>query len=114
MSLDSFRTLGRTGLRASPVTLGTITSGDGGWGADEGTSFSILDAYTAAGGNIIDVANVYTAGGSQRVIGRYLAARPGLRDQLVIALKFSSAMSEGDPHSGAGAARRSSDNWKPR
>lgn len=63
-----------------------------GWSLDEKASFAVLDAYVAAGGNFIDTADVYGrhgaggAGGSERIIGSWIAAR-GNREQLVIATK---------------------------
>ena len=105
MQLDSFRTLGRSGLRISPLTLGTMIFGDRSWGADEETSLSIIDRYLAAGGNALDTANAYAAGRSEEVIGRYLAGHPGLRDRLVIATKFAGNMFPGDPN-GGGAGRK--------
>jgi aryl-alcohol dehydrogenase-like predicted oxidoreductase len=63
-----------------------------GWSIDEQRSFAVLDAYAAGGGNFIDTADVYGrrgaggAGESERIIGRWIAAR-GNRDQLVIATK---------------------------
>ncbi len=63
-----------------------------GWTIDEERSFAVLDAYVAAGGNFIDTADSYGrrgpggAGESERIIGRWIAAR-GNREQLVIATK---------------------------
>jgi aryl-alcohol dehydrogenase-like predicted oxidoreductase len=63
-----------------------------GWSIDEQRSFAVLDAYVAAGGNFIDTANSYGrrapngAGESERIIGRWIAARAN-REQLVIATK---------------------------
>ena len=63
-----------------------------GWTLDEARSFEVLDAYFAAGGNFIDTADTYGrhgaggAGESERIIGRWMAAR-GNREQLVIATK---------------------------
>ncbi len=63
-----------------------------GWSIDEQRSFAVLDAYARAGGNFIDTADVYGrrgsggAGESERIIGRWIAAR-GNREQLVIATK---------------------------
>jgi aryl-alcohol dehydrogenase-like predicted oxidoreductase len=63
-----------------------------GWTLDEPGSFAVLDAYREAGGNFIDTADVYGrhggdgAGSSERIIGRWMAAR-GNRDELVIATK---------------------------
>jgi aryl-alcohol dehydrogenase-like predicted oxidoreductase len=105
MQLDSFRTLGRSGLRVSPLSLGTMIFGDSSRGADEETSHRIIDRYLAAGGNALDTANAYTAGRSEEIIGRYLAGHPGLRDRLVIATKFAGNMFPGDPN-GGGAGRK--------
>ncbi len=63
-----------------------------GWTIDEERSFAVLDAYAQAGGNFIDTADSYGRGGpggageSERIIGRWMAAR-GNREQLVIATK---------------------------
>ncbi|MEU4538834.1 aldo/keto reductase [Streptosporangium sp. NPDC023825] len=74
MSLDSYRTLGVTGLRVSPLCLGTMTFGSEVLGTDEGTSRELIARYTAAGGNFIDTANGYSQGRSEEVIGAHLAA----------------------------------------
>jgi aryl-alcohol dehydrogenase-like predicted oxidoreductase len=103
--LNSFRTLGRSGLRVSPITLGAMTFGDAGRGADGQTSTALLDRYLAAGGNFIDTANVYNAGRSEETIGAYLDKHRGLRDRLVIATKFAGGMFPGDPN-GGGASRK--------
>jgi aryl-alcohol dehydrogenase-like predicted oxidoreductase len=44
--------------------------------ADEATSHALLDAFVGAGGNFVDTADVYSAGASEEIIGRWLAARP--------------------------------------
>ena len=106
MPLDHYRTLGRSGLRVSPFTLGTMTFGDPeGWGADAATSAAMLTEYLERGGNSIDTANIYTAGNSERIIGDYLADRPGLRDRLVLGTKFFASLRPGDPNAG-GAGRK--------
>ena len=64
MSLAKFRTLGRSGLVVSPLALGTMTFGQGAWGADDATSRAIFDAYRAAGGNFIDTADIYSGAAS--------------------------------------------------
>lgn len=98
MPLDSYRTLGRSGLRVSPLALGTMTFGnDWGWGADEGESRRIFDAYVERGGNFIDTANFYTGGSAERLLGRFIADR---RDALVVATKYSLSMQPGDPNAG--------------
>jgi len=58
MSLNEYVTLGRSGLRVSPLGLGTMTFGtDWGWGADEKTARAIFDRYIGAGGNFLDTAD---------------------------------------------------------
>jgi aryl-alcohol dehydrogenase-like predicted oxidoreductase len=99
MELTDFRTLGRTGLRVSPLALGTMTFGSGDWGADEETSIEILERYVEAGGNFIDTANAYMGGRSEQVIGRYLEKNRN-RDRLVLATKFALSMDPADPNSG--------------
>lgn len=101
MSLDSYKTLGRSGLRISPFTLGTMTFGDDwGWGSSPEESANILSAYLDRGGNSIDTANIYTNGHSEKIIGDYFAARPGLRDRVVIGTKFFGNLYENDPNGG--------------
>jgi aryl-alcohol dehydrogenase-like predicted oxidoreductase len=67
-----------------------------GWSIDEARSFAVLDAYVQAGGNFIDTADSYGrrgpggAGESERIIGRWIAARKN-REKLVIATKVGMA-----------------------
>lgn len=82
-------TLGSSDISVHPLNLGGNVFG---WTADEQESFAVLDAYTAAGGNFVDTADVYSAwadgnsgGESESVIGRWLADR-GVSD-LVVATK---------------------------
>ena len=97
-SLDTYRLLGRSGLRVSPMALGTMTFGtDWGWGADEAESRKLFDAYVERGGNFIDTANNYTNGTSERLLGEFARDR---RDQLVIATKYTCWTRQGDPNSG--------------
>jgi aryl-alcohol dehydrogenase-like predicted oxidoreductase len=79
-----YRTLGGSGAVVSTYALGTMTFGAE---ANEASSHAILDDYFAAGGNFIDTADVYSTGVSEEIIGRWLARRPELRDQAVIATK---------------------------
>lgn len=79
-----YRPLGRSGAVVFAQALGTMTFGAE---ADEVTSHSILDAYTAAGGNFVDTADVYSGGASEAIIGRWLAAHPTEAGQLVLATK---------------------------
>jgi aryl-alcohol dehydrogenase-like predicted oxidoreductase len=101
MSLTSYVTLGRSGLRVSPFTLGTMTFGeDLGWGSSPEESARILAAYLDRGGNSVDTANVYTNGHSEVIIGDYLARHPGLRDRIVLGTKFFWNLQLGDPNGG--------------
>jgi aryl-alcohol dehydrogenase-like predicted oxidoreductase len=107
MPLNAFTTLGRSGLRVSPLCLGTMTFGtDWGWGSDVDTSHRIIDAYLDAGGNFLDTANIYTKGHSEKIIGDHFAGNPAKRDRAVIATKFMGNLYPGDPN-GGGASRKS-------
>ena len=84
------RKLGDSGLITPPLILGGNVFG---WTAGEATSFSILDAFVAGGGRMIDTADAYSTwapgnqgGESETVIGAWLAAR-GRRDDVLIATK---------------------------
>lgn len=103
--LDSYRTLGRTGLRVSPLILGGLTFDDPAWGSDRETSLRLLHRYTEAGGNAVDTANGYAEGRSEETVGQFLRERPGARDGLVIATKFAGNLHPGDPN-GGGAGRK--------
>lgn len=104
LSLDSHRLLGRSGLRVSPLALGTMTFGsDWGWGADWDETKAIFDAYVEHGGNFIDTANAYTNGTAEQMVGEFARSR---RDQLVIATKYTMPTRPGDPNSG-GNSRKS-------
>jgi aryl-alcohol dehydrogenase-like predicted oxidoreductase len=97
-SLDSYRLLGHSGLRVSPLALGAMTFGtDWGWGTDQDDARRIFDTYLDRGGNFIDTANRYTNGTSERFVGEFAAGR---RDQLVIATKYTLSSRPGDPNSG--------------
>ncbi|MCG8556392.1 MAG: aldo/keto reductase [Proteobacteria bacterium] len=105
MPLDHFVTLGRSGLRVSPLCLGTMTFGqDWGWGSSVEDSQRILDRYLDRGGNFIDTANMYTKGHSEKIIGDHLG-RTARRDRTVIATKFSGNLFRHDPN-GGGANRK--------
>ena len=100
MVLKTYTTLGRTGLRVSPLCLGAMTFGsEWGWGADEAVSRSIFDRYVDAGGNFIDTADGYQKGQSEQMCGEFINDRK-LRDQIVLATKFTFNGSPGNPNSG--------------
>ncbi len=101
MSLSSYVTVGHSGLRVSPFTLGTMTFGeDHGWGSDPEEAKSILAAYLDRGGNSIDTANIYTNGHSEAIIGEYFGGQPTLRDRVVIGTKFFGNLYQNDPNGG--------------
>lgn len=87
-----YGTLGNSGAVVSNYALGTMTFGAE---ATEETSHAILDSYVAAGGNFIDTADVYSAGASEEIIGRWLAQRPDAREQMVVASKGRFPMGAG-------------------
>lgn len=107
MSLDHYVTLGRSGLRVSPLCLGAMTFGeDLGWGTSVEESQAIIDRYVELGGNFIDTANFYTKSHSEKIIGDHVGRHPARRDRLVIATKFSGNLYPGDPN-GGGSGRKS-------
>jgi len=101
LSLDSYRLLGRSGLKVSPLCLGTMTFGES-WGAEEAESRRIFDAYVDRGGNFIDTAGYYAQGRSETLTGKFAAAK---RDRLVLSTKYSLALDKGDPNA-AGNGRK--------
>lgn len=97
-TLDTYRLLGRSGLRVSPLSLGTMTFGaDWGWGADTDEARRIFDTYVDRGGNFIDTANQYTNGTSEKLLGEFTRDN---RERLVLATKYTLAERPGDPNSG--------------
>lgn len=93
-----YRLLGPSGLRVSELCLGTMTFGeDWGWGSSKDESRRIYDAFLAAGGNFIDTANVYTNGTSEKFLGEFMK---GHRERIVLATKFTNALTTGDPNAG--------------
>lgn len=86
------RTIGTSDLEVFPLSLGGNVFG---WTADRDTSFAVLDAYVAAGGNFVDTADGYSAwvpgntgGDSERILGQWFDAR-GNREEVVLATKVS-------------------------
>lgn len=80
-----YRTLGRSGCAVSNLCLGTMT-----FGAESSAevSHSLLDTFLDAGGTLVDTADVYSAGVSEEIIGRWFADRPSdVTDRVVLATK---------------------------
>ncbi|ADO68352.1 aldo/keto reductase [Stigmatella aurantiaca] len=106
MPLNHYITLGRSGLRVSPLCLGAMTFGeDYGWGSSVEDAQSIMDRYLALGGNFIDTANVYTRGHAEKIIGDHIGRHPAKRDRAVIATKFLGNLFPGDPNGGGAGAK---------
>lgn len=91
------RELGKSGLRVSPLAFGGNVFG---WTADESTSFALLDAFVAAGFDLIDTADVYSnwipgnsGGESETIIGKWLK-RSGHRQRVCLATKVGMDMGE--------------------
>ena len=100
MKLDDYVMLGRSGLRVSPLTLGTMTFGtDWGWGADEAAARKLFDYYLDLGGNFIDTADGYTSGRSETWVGKMIRARTA-RDRVVLGTKFTFSAEAGNPNAG--------------
>ena len=79
-----YRHLGRTGLRVSPLCLGTMNFGPE---TDEATGHQIMDAALDAGINFFDTANVYGGRETEQIIGRWLTQGGGRREKVVLATK---------------------------
>jgi len=89
-----YKLLGKSGLRVSELSLGTMTFGeDWGWGANKDDCRKMFDAFTAAGGNFIDTADGYTNGTSEKLVGEFAASD---RERFVIATKYSFNGKNGD------------------
>ncbi len=80
-----YRTLGASGASVSVFALGTMTFGRE---ADEAESHAMIDRYVAAGGNLLDTADMYGDGESERIVGRWLSrADAATRENVVVATK---------------------------
>src|SRR3954447_16239283 len=98
----NYRQLGRSGLRVSALTLGTMTFGGAGKFASVGTTSADdarrqVDMCIDAGVNLIDTADVYSDGASEEIVGRAIEGR---RDDLLIATKARMAMGDGPNDAG--------------
>lgn len=89
MQPTTYHLLGRTGLRVSRLSLGTMTFGtENGWGCDRETARAMFDTYLASGGNFIDSADIYTHGTAETWLGEFMS-ETGTRDRVVLATKYS-------------------------
>jgi aryl-alcohol dehydrogenase-like predicted oxidoreductase len=99
-----YRLLGKSGLRVSEASLGTMTFGnEWGWGSPKAEAQKVYEAYREAGGNFIDTANFYTNGTSEKFLGEFMQ---GHRESVVLATKYSLAVPGNDPNA-AGNHRKS-------
>lgn len=107
MSLTSYVTLGRSGLRVSPLCLGAMTFGQDvpGFGISVEDSEAILESYLTQGGNFVDTANGYSRGHSEKIIGDFFRTSSFQRDRVVIATKFFTNLFAGDPNGGGGGRK---------
>jgi aryl-alcohol dehydrogenase-like predicted oxidoreductase len=97
-----YRQLGRSGLRVSALTLGTMTFGGRGSFAqvgdlDQGAAARLLDIALDVGVNFIDTANVYSDGASEEIVGKILRGR---RDRVLVATKARMTMGDGPNEAG--------------
>ncbi len=86
-----YRSLGRTGVKVSPLCLGTMNFGGR---TDEKDALDIIQRAMEQGINFIDTANVYNDGESEKVVGKALK-KSGERDQIVLATKVHGSMGKG-------------------
>jgi aryl-alcohol dehydrogenase-like predicted oxidoreductase len=99
--MNHYYLLGRSGLRVSRLALGTMNFGVDGWhaayGKTEEEAAPIIHRYVELGGNFIDTADFYTAGESEKILGR-LIAKAGNRERLVLTSKFTNSIDKTDPN----------------
>jgi aryl-alcohol dehydrogenase-like predicted oxidoreductase len=100
MKHNEYVTLGQSGLRVSPLCLGTMTFGtEWGWGSDEDAARSIFNRYLERGGNFVDTADGYTNGKSEEMVGKFIKEAQA-RDRVALATKFTSNAQPGNPNAG--------------
>lgn len=98
--MKNYITLGRTGLRVSPLSLGAMTFGvEWGWGNEENDARAIFNRYLEVGGNFVDTADGYQGGRSEEMVGKFIRER-SLRDQIALATKFTFNTAPGNPNAG--------------
>jgi aryl-alcohol dehydrogenase-like predicted oxidoreductase len=93
-----YKLAGSSGLRVSELALGTMTFGEAwGWGASKDESRRIFDAFTGAGGNLIDTSSNYTDGQSEEFVGEFVETD---REHFVLATKYTLTSRKDDPNAG--------------
>ncbi len=96
-----YRNLGKTGLKVTELCLGAMTFGRE---SDETLSFRMMDRFAEAGGNFIDTADVYSAGRSEEIVGKWLKGRD--REDYVLATKVRFGTMGRDKVNRSGLARK--------
>jgi aryl-alcohol dehydrogenase-like predicted oxidoreductase len=106
LALDSYRLLGRSGLRVSPLALGTGTfGGTESWRSGENEARAVFARYLEDGGNFVDTADAYANGAAETLLGR-LMRETGSRERLVVGTKFGADMRPGDPNAVGNGRKR--------
>src|SRR5258705_7957045 len=106
MKLNEYVTLGRSGLRVSPLCLGTMTFGTAwGWGNEEEAALGIFNRYLEKGGNFVDTADGHTNGQSEELVGKFIKDAKA-RDQVVLATKFTFNARPGNPNAGGNSREK--------
>ncbi|HEX8056159.1 MAG TPA: aldo/keto reductase [Novosphingobium sp.] len=98
LQLDDYRLLGRSGLRVSPLALGTMTFrvGPGSWGSSDEEAKQMVDMFADRGGNFIDTADFYgQLGQSEVLLGELIKDR---RHRMVVSTKYSLTTEPGNPN----------------
>ncbi|HMU92612.1 MAG TPA: aldo/keto reductase [Anaerolineales bacterium] len=99
-----YQLLGRSGLRVSEASLGTMTFGETwGWGASKAESKKMFDLFTKAGGNFIDTSFNYTDGTAEEFLGDFLKTD---RDYFVLASKYTLTKPDNTDPNGGGNSRK--------
>ena len=105
-SLHSYITLGRSGLRVSPLALGTMTFGeDWGWARAPKPPKRFSPHTSTAAATSSTPPTSTRNGHSEKIVGDYFAARPGLRERVVLSTKFFANLHPGDPNGGGGGRK---------
>lgn len=101
-SLTSYRLLGNTGLKVSPIAYGAGTFGEvwgEAWSSGKQQAEAIFLRYIEAGGNFFDTSNIYQAGQSEEWLGEFMH-KAGNRDRLVVSTKGTQNQFANDPNGG--------------
>lgn len=99
-----YKLLGKSGLRVSEVSLGTMTFGETwGWGASKDVCRTMVDRFAEAGGNFIDTSINYTDGTAEEILGDLLKAD---RDHFVLSSKYTLTTPDAtDPNAGGNSRK---------